>query len=211
MCSVNNRGSYYCSTGCNITYTSGQYRVGPQTVYIISQQLQTLPSTSTFSQPWIPPRMPTFTMSVNYILPNLSAWTFSNPTVNPTPIVTTVSTRNPSTSVFSNPVVLTPVSNVPSLPVTSGRTVYYVPPATVSTHIVYTTSLSPTTATFVPTGITLIPQPSTTGYCIREFALLLASTETNHLPEWKLAQYSSVRCNGTNGSVNSKALSIRHH
>ena len=97
----------------------------------VSQHLPALPSTSSLShapQQWIPPRMPTFTMPVNHILPNLSSWTFPNQTVKPTPIFTTVSTRTPPTSVFINPLVLTPVSNVQPTPVTSGGTVYYVPP-----------------------------------------------------------------------------------
>ena len=53
-----------------------------------------------------------------------------------------------------------------------------------------TTFLSPTAATFVPTGTTPIPQPSTTGFSIQDLALLLASTKKDHLPEWKLAQDS---------------------
>ena len=165
----------------------------------ISQQLPTLPSTSTLShvpQPWIPPRVPTFLIPVNHILPNLSAWTFPNSTFKTTPIVTTVSTRPPPTSVFTNPGVLTPVSNVQPIPVTSGGTVYYFPPATVSTPIVYTTqpttSLSPTAATFVPTGFTLIQQPNTTGVSIQDLALLLAATKKDLLLEWKLAQYSGA-------------------
>ena len=42
----------------------------------------------------------------------------------------------------------------------------------------------------MPTGTTPIPQPSTTGFSIQDIALLLASTKKDHLPEWKLAQYS---------------------
>ena len=71
---------------------------------------------------------------------------------------------------------------------------YYVPPSTLSTPIAHTTqpttSLSPTAATFVPTGTTSVLQPSTTGFSIQDLALLLASTKKDHLPEWKLAQYS---------------------
>ena len=170
---------------------------GPSTSAIL-QQLPILQATSNSShapQPsFIPPRMPTFTMPVNHILPNLSAWTFPNPTVNPTPIVTTVSPPTPLTSVTTIPVAQAPVSNVHPIPVTSGGTVYYVPPSTLSTPIAHTTqpttSLSPTAATFVPTGTTSVLQPSTTGFSIQDLALLLASTKKDHLPEWKLAQYS---------------------
>ena len=83
----------------------------------ISQQLPILQATSTFShvqqQPLVPPRMPTFTMAVNHILQNSSAWTIPNPTNNPTPIVTTVPTQAPPTNVSTIPVAITPVSNVP--------------------------------------------------------------------------------------------------
>ena len=99
---------------------------GPSTSAIL-QQLPILQATSTSShapQPsFIPPRMPTFTMPVNHILPNLPAWTFPNPTVNPTPIVTTVSSRTPLTSVSTIPVAPAPVSNLHPIPVTSGGTV----------------------------------------------------------------------------------------
>ena len=76
---------------------------GPSTS-AISQQVPIVQTTRTSShapQPsFIPPRVPTFTMLVNHILPNLSAWTFPNPTVNPTPIVKTVSPRTPPTCVY---------------------------------------------------------------------------------------------------------------
>ena len=171
---------------------------GPSTS-AISQQLPILQATSTFSHvpqpPLVPPRMPTFTMPVNHLLPNLSAWTFPNPTINPTPIVTKASPQTPPTSVSTIPVAITPVSSVPSIPVTRGGAVYYVPLTTLSNPTVYTTTqptttLSPTAPTFVPAGTTLIQQPSTTGFSLQDLALLLASTKKDHLPEWKLAQYS---------------------
>ena len=73
---------------------------------------------------------------------------------------------------------------------------YYVPPTTLSNPTIYTTTtqpsttLSPTAPTFAPAGTTLIQQPSTTGFSLQDLALLLASTKKDHLPEWKLAQYS---------------------
>ena len=170
---------------------------GPSTL-AISQQVPIIQTTSTSSHApqllFIPRRMPTFTMPVHHILPDLSAWTFPNPTVNPTPIVTTVSPRTPPTSVSTIPIAPAPISNVHPIPVTSGGTVYFVPQSTLSTPIAHTTqpttSLSPTAATFVPTGTTPIPQPSTIGFSPQDLALLLASTKKDHLPEWKLAQYS---------------------
>ena len=88
-----------------------------------------------------------------------------------------------------------PTSAAPTVPVTAGGTVNYVPPATVSTPIVYSTvaqpktSLSPTAATFVPAGMSTTVQPSATGFTIQDLALLLASTKKDRLPEWKPAQY----------------------
>ena len=162
----------------------------------ISPQLPILQATSTFSHnpqpPLVQPRMPTFTMPVKHILPNLSAWTFPNPTINPTPIITTVPPQVSPTNVSTIPVAVTSVSNVLSMPVTRGGTVYYVRPTTLSTPTVYTTTtqptttLSPTAATFVPAGTTLIQQPSTTEFSAQDIALLLASSKKDHLPEWKL-------------------------
>ena len=88
----------------------------------------------------------------------------------------------------------TPSYAAPTVPVTAGGTVYYVPPATVTTPIVSnrvtqpTTSLSPTAATFVPAGTSTTMQPSTTGFTIQDLALLLASTKKDHIPAWKIAQ-----------------------
>ena len=84
----------------------------------------------------------------------------------------------------------------PTVPVTTGGNVYYVPPATVTTPIVYstaarpTTSLSPTAATFVPAGTSTTMQPSTTGFTIQDLVFLLASIKNDHLPQWKVAQYN---------------------
>ena len=178
--------------------------IGPSTsAVIVQQQVQPtiIPTqTGSFNAQVLPPqttaRMPTFTMPVNHILPNLSAWTFPNPTVTTAPIVTTIPPPTQPTAPTFMPLAHAPTYAAPTVPVTAGGTVYYVPPATVTTPIVYstaaqpTTSLSPTAATFVPTGTTPIPQPSTTGFSIQDLALLLASTKKDHLPEWKLAQYS---------------------
>ena len=154
-----------------------------------SFNVQVLPSQTTA-------RMPAFTMPVNHILPNLSAWTFPNPTVTTAPIVTTIPPPTQPTAPTFMPFAHAPTYAAPTVPVTAGGTVYYIPPATVTTPIVYstvaqsTTSLSPTAATFVPAGTSTTMQPSTTGFTIQDLALLLASTKKDHLPEWKLAQYN---------------------
>ena len=178
--------------------------IGPSTsAVIVQQQVQptTIPTqTGSFSAQVLPPqttaRMPTFTMPVNHILPNLSAWTFPNPTVTTAPIPTTISSPTQPTAPTFMLFAHTPAYAAPTVPVTAGGTVYYVPPATVTTPFVYntvakpTTSLSPTAATFVPARTSTTMQPSTTGFTIQDLALLLASTKKDHLPEWKLAQYN---------------------
>ena len=169
----------------------------------IGQQVQPtiIPTqTGSFNAQVLPPqttaRVPTFTMPVNHILPNLSAWTFPNPTVTTAPIVTTISPPTQPTAPTFMPFAHAPTYAAPTVPVTAGGTVYYVPPATVTTPIVYstvaqpTTSLSPTAATYVPAGTSTTMQPSATGFTIQDLALLLASTKKDHLPEWKLAQYN---------------------
>ena len=175
--------------------------IGPSTsAVIVQQQVQPtiIPTqTGSFNAQVLPPqttaRMPTFTMPVNHILPNLSAWTFPNPTVTTAPIVTTIPPPTQPTAPTFMPFAHAPTYDAPTVPVTNGGTVLYVPPATVTTPNVYstaqpTTSLSPTAATFVPSGTSTTMQPSTTGFTIQDLALLLASTKKDYLPEWKLAQ-----------------------
>ena len=177
--------------------------IGPSTsAVIVQQQVQPtiIPTqTGSFNAQVLPPqttaRMPTFTMPVNHILSNLSAWTFPNPTVTTAPIVTTIPPLTQPTAPTFMPLAHAPTYAAPTAPVTTGGTVHYVPSATVTTPIVYstaqpTTSLSPTAATFVPSGTSTTMQPSTTGFTIQDLALLLASTKKDHLPEWKLAQYN---------------------
>ena len=177
--------------------------IGPSTSAVIVQQRvqpTIIPTqTGSFNAQVLPPqttaRMPTFTMPVNHILPNLSAWTFPNPTVTTAPIVTPIPPPTHPAVPTSMPFAHTPTYAAPTVPVTTGGTVYYVPPATVTTPNVYstaqpTTSLCPTAATFVPSGTSTTMQPSTTGFTIQDLAVLLASTKKDHLPEWKLAQYN---------------------
>ena len=192
--------------------------IGPSTSDVtVQQQVQpTIIPTQTRSfnaqvlTPQTTSRMPTFTMPVNHILLNLSAWTFPNPTVTTAPIVTTIPSPTQPTAPTFIPVPHTPTYAAPTVPVTTGGTVYFVPPATVTTPIVYstaqpTTSLNPTAATFVPAGTSTTMQPSTTGFTIQDLALLLASTKKDHLPEWKLAQYNGDPIhNGMNGLASSK-------
>ena len=176
---------------------------GPSTsTVIVHQQVQptTIPTqTGSFSAQVLPPqttaRMTTFTMPINHILPNLSAWTFPNPTVTTAPIPTTIPHSTKPTAPTFMPFAHTSAYAAPTVPVTTGGT-FHVLRETVTRPIVYNTvaqptnSLSPTTATFVPAGTSTTMQPTTTGFTIQDLALLLASTKKDHLPEWKLAQYN---------------------
>ena len=177
-------------------------KIGPSTsAVIVQQQVQptTIPTqTGSFnaqvSSPQTTTRMPIFTMPVNHILPNLSAWTFPNPTVTTAPAQTPIPPPTQPTVPTFMPFAHKPTYAAPTVPVTTGGTVFYVPPATVTTPMVYstaqpTTSRGPTAATFVPAGTSTTMQPSTAGFTIQDLALL-ASTKKNHLPEWKLAQYN---------------------
>ena len=69
---------------------------------------------------------------------------FPNPTVTTAPIPTTISTLTQPTTPTFMPFVHWPNYATPTVPVTAGGTVYYVPPPTVTTPIVYTTVAQPT-------------------------------------------------------------------
>ena len=130
--------------------------------------------------------MPTLTLPVNHIILNSSAWTFPNPTVTTAPLTTNPTPTQPTARTFM-PFAHTPAFAAPTVPVTTGGTDYYEPPATVTTPIVYstvaqpTTSLRPTAATFVPAGKSTTRPPSTTVITKQDLAVLLASTKKSHL------------------------------
>ena len=139
----------------------------------------------------------TVTVSANHFHPNLSAWTFptgpSNPPVTVTPVTlsaTVFPTVLPATSVA-------PTAS-PVIPVTAGGTVYYINPTSLATVPAPSSAPVPTTFPAVPSTATLlatspfvtVPQRATTSFTIQDLAQLLASSKRDHLPEWKLAQYS---------------------
>ena len=140
---------------------------------------------------------PTFTVPASHLLPNLSVWTFptgpSNPHVSAIPVATNhtvIPTVFPATSVAT--------TASPIIPVTAGGTVYYINQtsmATVSapnsTPVPSTFRTIPSTATkFAPPTFITAPQPATNNFTVQDLGLLLASSKIDHLPEWKLAQYS---------------------
>ena len=143
-----------------------------------------------------PQPTPTLTMPTSHLLPNLASWTFPTRTVQPLTQVTTVLRPSQQTTATSIPTAHTPICTTPTIPITSGGTVYYVQPTTTGTPAIpiatapTAATLSPTAATFVPSTMPTLPYPSTSGFSIQDLALLLASTKKDHLPEWNLAQYS---------------------
>ena len=168
--------------------------------------------------PTIPaPSNPIVNVPVSHVIPNLTAWTFphvpvipsvqasrSLPQSQPTPIAAT------TTSLGST---LLPTT-VPILPVTCGGTVYYLPPPVVATTAVASTSNQPSSlfpsanaTPFVPSSTTSVTQTSVPSFTIQDVAQILASTKKDHLPEWKLSQYSGdpIGMNGMNGMDSLKA------
>ena len=159
------------------------------------QSTTTSPRTSPLITAAVQPA-PTVTVPASHLLPNLSAWTFptgpSNPHVGATPVTTNhtvIPTVFPATSAAAT------VS--PIIPVTAGGTLYYINPtsmATVSapnsTSIPSTFPTIPSATQFAPPTLITPPQPATSSFTVQDLAQLLASSKRDHLPEWKLAQYS---------------------
>ena len=136
-----------------------------------------------------------FTAAVNHVLPNLSAWSF--PTTRcPVPTVyTSLSAaqglaRAPNAHSDNN-------ATVPQMvPVTSGGTVYYLNPSSRPNFVVVIPSnvslAAPVTARgpeVVPTVSIATPCTEATAFTVQDLAQLLASSQKNHIPERKPAQY----------------------
>ena len=142
---------------------------------------------------------PSLTVPGSHVVANMSAWTI--PTANnnsstqssphfPSSQLIQVTTMN----VTSNSAPALPVT---VMPVTCRGTVYYVPRPVVATPAVAGTTTqssswlpSASAAPFVPPSLTTAPPTSSASLTLPEVAQLLASTKKDHLPEWKLSQYS---------------------
>ena len=139
----------------------------------------------------------TVTVPASHVLPNLSAWTFPTGPSNPPVIVNPVTS---SATVFPTVLPATSVASTssPVNPVTAGGTVYYINPTSLATVPAPSSAQVPTTFPAVPSTATPlatppsvnVPQPATTSFAVQDLAQLLASSKRDHLPEWKLAQYS---------------------
>ena len=112
------------------------------------------------------PEIPTLTVPVNHILPNLSAWTFPSVTTNLPTQVSTVLPPNQPIQVTTTSTLLgsRPVPSTPVMPVSCRGTVYFGPPPVITTPAVVCASIQPTSwlpsaiaACFVPPPVTTVP------------------------------------------------------
>ena len=153
-----------------------------------------------------PPIVPTvivqsqpLTVPASHVLPNLSAWTFPPAKNNAPTGVIPVTTSIQLTPKLPK-VVPTTTGNptpTPVIPVTAGGTVYYLSPSSLATVTMPTSAPLPTVSTISPTALPFTssptiapPQPPTSSFTVQDLAQLLMSSKKDHLPEWKLAQYS---------------------
>ena len=88
-------------------------------------------------------------------------------------------------------------TSTPVIPVTAGGTVYYLSPSSLATVTMPTSAPLPNISTVSPTALPFTssptiapPKPSTSSFTAHDLAQLLMSSKKDHLPEWKLAQYS---------------------
>ena len=157
------------------------------------------------TNPAVPPTIPApfnpiVNVPVSHVISNLTAWTFPYVPVNPS-----VQVSRPLPQSQPTPIVATTASlgcaplptTVSVLPVTCGGTVYYLPPPVVATPAVANRSTQPSSlfpsanaTPFVPSSATSSHSPSDFSFTIQDVAQILASTKKDHLPEWKLSQYS---------------------
>ena len=138
-----------------------------------------------------------FTVPINHVLPNLSAWTF--PTTGCAVPNVTISqwapqgpSEVPNTSSDNN-------TTVPQLvPVTSGGTVYYLNPSSgpnlvqgaMPTNVSSTAPMSIGAPQVVPALSNATPRTEPTASTVQELAQPLAFSRQNHLLEWRLAQFN---------------------
>ena len=148
---------------------------------------------------------PTTTMTqvnipTSHVIPNVSAWTFPAPSNLPT-VHATVSqpVRGPVTltSTTTTPIVTTTGIFTPVVPIQSGGTTFYCNPLA-TTFPTTTLPIQQTTAaaanfpvsTFPTTVQSTVPPSTLTPVAVQDLAQLLTAAKKDHLPVWKLEQYS---------------------
>ena len=148
---------------------------------------------------------PTTTMTqvnipTSHVIPNLSAWTFPAPSNLPTVHATVPQpVRGPVTltSTTTTPIVTTTGIFTPVVPIQSGGTTFYCNPLA-TTFPTTTLPIRQTTAaaanfpvsTFPTTVQSTVPPSTLTPVAVQDLAQLLTAAKKDHLPEWKLEQYS---------------------
>ena len=141
---------------------------------------------------------PSLTVPVGHMVPNISAWTIptavNNHYTQPSPhLPSSQLIQVRTTNAISSSA---PAQPVPVKPVTCRGTVYHVPPTVATIAVAGTTTQTSSwipnasAAPFVPPSLTAPPPTSSASLTLPEVAQLLASSRKDHLPEWKLSQYS---------------------
>ena len=143
---------------------------------------------------------PTTTIPTSHVIPNLSAWTFPAPSGFPTVHATVPQpVRGPVTlpSTTTAPIVTTTGIFTPVVPIQSGGTTFYCNPLattfpTTALPIQQTTTAATNlpVPTFPTTIQSTVPPSTLTQVAVQDLAQLLTAPEKDHLPEWKLEQYS---------------------
>ena len=161
----------------------------PVTMYP-PEQLSVTPTT-TMTQVNIP---------TSHVIPNLSAWTFPAPSNLPTVHATVPQpVRGPVTlpSTTTAPIVTTTGIFTPVVPIQSGGTTFYCNPLattfpTTALPIQQTTTAATNlpVPTFPTTIQSTVPPSTLTQVAVQDLAQLLTAAKKDHLPEWKLEQYS---------------------
>ena len=173
--------------------------VSSVTVPVVNQQPLTM---SSQIQPSFAPTttMTQVNIPTSHVIPNLSAWTFPAPSSFPTVHATVPQpVRGPVTltSTTTTPIVTTTGIFTPVVPIQSGGTTFYCNPLA-TTFPTTTLPIQQTTAaaanfpvsTFPTTVQSTVPPSTLTPVAVQDLAQLLTAAKKDHLPEWKLEQYS---------------------
>ena len=181
------------------TVTTTSNTVSSVTVPVVNQQPLTM---SSQIQPSFAPAttMTQVNIPTSHVIPNLSAWTFPAPSSFPTVHATVPQpVRGPVTltSTTTTPIVTTTGIFTPVVPIQSGGTTFYCNPLA-TTFPTTTLPIQQTTAaaanfpvsTFPTTVQSTVPPSTLTPVAVQDLAQLLTAAKKDHLPEWKLEQYS---------------------
>ena len=193
----------------------------PMIVVQPSQSTMSVTQANTVNAPVIaqpPPQpTPTLTRPTSRLLPNLASWTFPNRTVQPLTQVTEVLQPIQQITATNIPTTHTPICTTPTIPITSGGTVYFVQPTTTGTPAIpiatapTAATLSPTAATFVPSTMSTLPYPSNLVSPYKTWRFYLHQLRRTTYPNGIWRSTVATQCSGMKGSDNSKVLLTPRH